>query len=98
VALVLMQASPCSSLDLKAQVPPAQSSQSGLSRALLIETKGVYSALIVAVELCILDNLDPNCPVADVAVKRLKLASFRKRQDLQRFFQEGAMLRRIQHR
>jgi hypothetical protein len=44
VALVLMQASPCWSLDLKAQVPPAQSSRIGLSRALLIETKGVYSA------------------------------------------------------
>jgi len=45
-----------------------------------------------------LDNLDPSCPMAEVAVKRLKLASFRKRQDLQRFFQEGAMLRKIRHK
>ena len=47
-------------------------------------------------ELCLLDDL--NGSKVEVAVKRLKMASFRRRDDLQRFFQEGAMLRKMQHR
>ena len=54
--------------------------------------------LCAAVDVCLLESEIPTNPPTQVAVKRLKYEALRHRRDLDRFFKEASMLRKLRHR
>ena len=72
--------------------------------AVLVSIKGVSAHLLpsdilcAAVDVCLLESEIPGNPPTQVAVKRLKYEALRHRRDLDRFFKEASMLRKLRHR